>query len=109
MTEKRFKHKWNMLGMQFICYDCKDVLLGTFADKEGVEHIVDLLNELDSENIELKKVLQYETQMHNKWKTECITETQENNRIKNTINEMYETERTQLGQSVLKQLLEAIQ
>ena len=55
MTEKRFKHKWNMLGMQFICYDGIDVLLGTFADKEGVEHIVDVLNELDSENKELKE------------------------------------------------------
>ena len=33
----------------------------------------------------------------------------ENNQIKNTINEMYHNERTVLGKSVLKQLLEAIQ
>ncbi|WP_296862660.1 hypothetical protein [uncultured Methanobrevibacter sp.] len=33
----------------------------------------------------------------------------ENEMIRNTINEMYKNERTQLGKSVLKQLLEAIQ
>jgi hypothetical protein len=33
----------------------------------------------------------------------------ENEHIKNTIKETYETERTALGKSVLKQLLEAIQ
>ena len=79
------------------------------STKAGCEIVTDLLNKLDSENKELKKVLQYETQMHNKWKTECTNEIKENNKIKNTIKEMYETERTQLGQSVLKQLLEQIQ
>ena len=43
MTEKRFRHMRNRLGMQFICYDDKYVLLGTFADAEGVKYIVDLL------------------------------------------------------------------
>ena len=71
--------------------------------------VVDLLNELDSENTELKKVLQYETQMHNKWKTECTNEIKENNKIKNTIKEMYNNERTYIGKSTLKQLLEQIQ
>ena len=33
----------------------------------------------------------------------------ENEMIRNTINEMYKNERTQLGKSVLKQLLEQIQ
>ena len=33
----------------------------------------------------------------------------ENEMIRNTINEMYKNERTQLGKSVLKQLIEAIQ
>ena len=32
----------------------------------------------------------------------------ENEMIRNTINEMYKNERTQLGKSVLKQLMEAI-
>ena len=34
---------------------------------------------------------------------------EENTHIKNTINELYQTERTELGKSVLKQLMEAIQ
>ena len=59
MTEKkqRFQHKHNMLGMQFICYDDKDILLGTFADKDGVEHIVDKLNAFQEENEQLKAQL----------------------------------------------------
>ena len=46
------------------------------------------LNRLEEENKELKK---------------------ENQHIKNTIKEAYNNERTQLGKSVLKQLIEAIQ
>ena len=54
------------------------------TDKE----VVDKLNELNDENKELKE---------------------ENQHIKNTIKEAYNNERTQLGKSVLKQLMEAIQ
>ena len=54
MTEKRFRHMKNRLGMQFIGYDEKYVLLGTFADAEGVKYIVDLLNQLNDENEQLK-------------------------------------------------------
>ena len=57
MTEKRFKHKRNQLGMQFICYDDKTELLGTFADADGVNNIVTLLNDLSEENEQLKKQL----------------------------------------------------
>ena len=55
MTAKRFTHKMNQLGMQFICYDDKAELLGTFADDIGVTNIVKLLNELHEENQQLKK------------------------------------------------------
>ena len=54
MTEKRFTHKMNRLGMQFICYDDKEILMGTFADADGVAHIVELLNALHEENMCLK-------------------------------------------------------
>lgn len=54
MTEKRFKHTQNGLGMQFISYDDKHVLMGTFADAKGVDHIVNLLNSLSEENEQLK-------------------------------------------------------
>ena len=47
----------NRLGMQFIGYDEKYVLLGTFADAEGVKYIVDLLNQLNDENKQLKAQL----------------------------------------------------
>lgn len=57
MTEKRFQHKHNVLGMQFICYDDKDILLGTFANNDGVEHIVDKLNELYEKTEQLEKEL----------------------------------------------------
>jgi len=102
MTEKRFRLNDGINNFT-------DTVNGKQYSEHNLDEIVELLNELDSENTELKKVLQYETQMHNKWKTECTNEIKENNKIKNTIKEMYETERTQLGQSVLKQLLEAIQ
>ena len=59
MTEKRFKHMLNRLGMQFICYDDMEVLLGTFADKDGVNHIVNKLNELNDENEQLKSEVAY--------------------------------------------------
>ena len=55
MIEKRFRHMRNRLGMQFIGYDEKYVLLGTFADAEGVKYIVDLLNQLNNKNEQLKK------------------------------------------------------
>lgn len=54
MTEKRFKHLLNAIGMQFICYDDKEILMGTFADADGVAHIVEILNELHEENHSLK-------------------------------------------------------
>lgn len=56
MTD-RFKHTHNRIGMQFISYDDKHVLLGTFADADGVKHIVELLNEQDKEIKELKEAM----------------------------------------------------
>ena len=89
-----------------IDYGVKDTLTGDFVFDVDITKV---LNELHKENKELKKVLQYETQMHNKWKTECTNEIKENNKIKNTIKEMYNNERTYIGKSTLKQLLEQIQ
>jgi DNA anti-recombination protein RmuC len=72
------------------------------TDKE----VVELLNELHEENKELQFQLKEcrERKLYSRRKLE-----EENTHIKNTIKEMYETERTALGRSVLKQLLEAIQ
>lgn len=51
----RFKHMLNRLGMHFICYDNEEILLGTFADADGIEKITRKLNELDEEVEQLKK------------------------------------------------------
>ena len=56
MTE-RFKHTRNAIGMQFISYDEKEILIGTFADAKGVTNIVELLNTLNEENEQLKRTL----------------------------------------------------
>ena len=50
------------------------------------------------------------TEIEAKWLCDLMNElNNENINIKNTIKEAYETERTDLGKSVLKQLLEQIQ
>ena len=50
------------------------------------------------------------TEIEAEWLCELLNElNDENTHIKNTIKEMYNNERTELGKSVLKQLLEAIQ
>ena len=95
MTENRFKHMLNRLGMQFICYDDREILLGTFADADGITEIVDLLNEQH-------KTIQQQKEAIEHLSYDCEY-------IQNIIKEAYETERTSLGKSVLKQLLEAIQ
>ena len=95
MTEKRFKHMLNRLGMQFICYDDREILLGTFADADGITEIVDVLNE------------QHETIQSQKEAIEHLSYDFEY--LKNTIEEAYRNERTQIGKNTLKQLLEAIQ
>ena len=68
------------------------------TDKE----VVDLLNELDEKYVDefaLRETLQQELQRVEK----------ENEHIKNTIQEAYNNERTHIGKSVLKQLLNNIE
>lgn len=82
--------------------------------------ICDLLNELNDENTQLKKQL-HDCRIYNgklyangvkKDKpivNDLIKQRKENTRIKQTIQEAYNNERTQIGRNVLRQLLEAIQ
>ena len=53
---KRFKHMRNRLGMQFICYDDKEILMGTFADADGISYIVKLLNNLHEQLEPIQKI-----------------------------------------------------
>ena len=79
MTKKRFERIY--ADVDVFCRDHNAKGISQLIEKEDYDKIVDLLNELNDENTH----------------------------IKNIIKEMYETERTALGRSVLKQLLEAIQ
>ena len=67
-----------------------------------VSDVVDLLNSLNEENEQLKKDCSNLIDDN----TEYVSEM---NHIKQVIKEAYNNERTQLGKSVLKQLMEAIQ
>ena len=69
----------------------------------------DLLNDLTEENEQLKSTINTLTHDNTKMKKLLNTTKNENEQIKHHIKEAYETERTALGKSVLKQLLEAIQ
>ena len=85
MTEKRFMvdDAGTLIDMQ------------TRNTYDYVTDIVELLNELNNKNIRLSKDKQLA-------ETEII-------RIRQTLNDTIETERTNIGQSVLKQFKEAIQ
>ena len=78
---------------------------------------VDRLNELNDENEQLKSRVEYlerkidrertsYQKQHEKWEEEIQ---KENEHIKHLIKEAYETERTALGKSVLKQILDNVE
>ena len=73
-----------------------------YVDKNELEQLIENYQQLEKENEQLKNHIQ-ELQNHLKRLEN------ENEQIKQVIKEAYNNERTQLGKSVLKQLLEAIQ
>ena len=83
-----------------------------YADRRSVLH---LLNELADTNPNeerhwyLKKMLDKAWTQYHEQKDENEQLKSENQQIRDTIKEMYNNERTELGKSTLKQLLEAIQ
>ena len=77
--------------------------------KEKCLELVDLLNDFSEENKQLKIRFNEEREKSLKFCRNIDTLTIENEHIKNTIQEAYHNERTQLGKSVLKQLMETIQ
>ena len=79
-------------------------------------HLCNLLNQLNNKNEQLKSRVEYlerkidrerisYQKQHEKWEEEIQ---KENEYIKNTIQEAYNSERTQIGKSVLKQLMENV-
>ena len=114
MTDKRFKVTDNT-DNPFLC----DWSVTDYADGGIVHHpmtsenmanvMCELLNELVEENEQLKTIIQQLTNDNTKQKKKLNTTMKENEYIKQTIKDMMENERTELGQSVLRQLYEAIQ
>ena len=80
----------------------KPYAIRDYGELINQEEICELLNELHDKYIDeyaLRETLQLDLQRVE----------EENTHIKNTIKEMYNNERTELGKSTLKQLLETIQ
>jgi hypothetical protein len=65
---------------------------------DGFQSIYDRKNDEYLTDWDLSKIEELLNELHD-----------ENTHIKNTITEMYETERTEIGKSILRQLKEAIQ
>ena len=86
----------------------KDNLTGEVHSSNMVS--VNVLNALHEENEQLRKEKECDKQIFTKKRLhELLQQTQkENDHIKQTIKTMMENERTELGQSVLRQLQEAI-
>ena len=72
------------------------------SDFDGIISVTECLNELNNEVEYLKKVVTSTDEL-------LVNQFQENQKIKRTIEEAHYNERTKLGRSVLKQLLEKIQ
>ena len=79
------------------------------VDVNCLNDIADRLNELNNENKQLKNKLQTYKTGNVLLKTTLNKYKNENQQIRNTITEMYNNERTYIGKSTLKQLLEQIQ
>ena len=77
--------------------DYEEVMKGLVKDNHELEEDLQRLIRTDCQ-----KTLAYERSMHLKWKNEAL-------HIQEQIDIAYQTERTALGKSVLKQLKEAIQ
>ena len=131
-NKKRFERIY--ADVDVFCRDHNAKGISQLIEKEDYDKIVDLLNDLHYENYNLElhsksqskayhKLLDSFTRLKRKNKElkfqlkECRENKlysrrkleEENTHIKNTITEMYNNERTELGKSTLKQLLEAIQ
>ena len=98
MTAKRYK--LSEPNGAFLLY--KDKAIAHWIDDD--EKIVELLNNLHEENRTLKgRIQEYEEQCKPLFTKKQLH--QENQHIKHLIKEAYNNERTAIGKSVLKQLL----
>jgi hypothetical protein len=112
MTGKRFTLIYGIDENPFE-WDIMDNEKDTLICRCNGTPICDLLNELYEENqkLEVQLVTCLNTKLFSRRELEKENKEfkEENQHIKNTIKEAYNNERTQLGKSVLKQLMEEIQ
>jgi DNA anti-recombination protein RmuC len=100
MTEKRYK--------RYLSFVLDDYANG--SDRlMTIREVIPRLNELYEENEQLKTQLQTYKTGSALLKATMDRHRTENQQIRDTIKEMYNNERTELGKSTLKQLLEVIQ
>jgi len=87
---------------------------GTFSacdkhDRKSMQEFVDYVNQLIKENEQLKIDATRLITHYNGLNSEYEWLKEENERLKHLIQEAYETERTALGKSVLKQILDNVE
>ena len=124
LTEKRFGMiKTKTYGLYVPVDKMKVYNFSSFESELDCIRVVNALNDLEEksrengkiaskyleENEQLKIRFNEEREKSLKFCRNIDTLTIENEHIKNTIQEAYHNERTQLGKSVLKQLMETIQ
>ena len=111
MTEKRY-NVWDIDGTIFL-EDHKEgsyhIGLVGHVDINCLNDIANRLNDLTDGNEQLKSTINTLTHDNTKMKKVLNTTKKENEQIKHLIKEAIDNERTELGKSVLKQLLETIQ
>jgi DNA anti-recombination protein RmuC len=116
VIEKRFEfRKWlnDDNSSDDSIYDSfEDIDYDLFMDCD-LERLVDQMNALHEENQQCKEynaIIYANSTKNDREHIKQINQLQkENQRIKQTIREAYETERTQIGKNTLKQLLEALE
>ena len=102
MTEKRFTITQDFEEHHRQIRDNGHIIMGCFLEPQA-EPIVKLLNELHEENQTLKSEIKDFQELLAGKEEELLKP------IRLTIQEAYETERTQIGKSVLKQLLQTLE
>ena len=107
MTEKRYSRMTNHYGTS------RTYCTGVYDNQNNRElknasQVITELNALHEENEQLKSTINTLTNDNTKMKKVLNTTKNENEQIKHLIKEAYDNERTDLGRSVLKQLIENI-
>ena len=106
MTVKRFR-VIKVDDMYGVSDDLAEYTVAWDKSKLIMDNLCDLLNELHKENQALKSD-------RARYEEECRLDvfkelTEENEQLKNNIKEAYENERTMIGKSVLKQLIDKME